>query len=181
MTDSITLTIDQTITLRDGRTVLLRHARPDDAAAVCAIQAQIYEEGVSNTDDTVETVEERTEEFATATSDTLYLVGEYNGEVVGSIELHRSPFRFLRHHALLAINLHRDFRGGGLGSALIRRATDWARHEGLEMIRLDVLDSNPRAKALYERLGFEPYGYFPDFAKHADGTYVGSTLMLLRL
>lgn len=45
-------------------------------------------------------------------------------------------------------------RGQGVGTALIGAICDEARARGYHGVRLDVIDSNPRAKALYERLGF---------------------------
>ena len=45
-------------------------------------------------------------------------------------------------------------RSQGVGSALIAAIEDEARERGYTQLRLDVVDSNWRAKALYERLGF---------------------------
>lgn len=47
-----------------------------------------------------------------------------------------------------------DARGQGIGSALMAAICDEARALGYSAVRLDVVDSNPRARALYERLGF---------------------------
>lgn len=45
-------------------------------------------------------------------------------------------------------------RGKGVGTALIEAISEHAVAIGCHDIRLDVIDSNPRAKALYERMGF---------------------------
>ncbi|MFE6410045.1 GNAT family N-acetyltransferase [Streptomyces sp. NPDC057837] len=45
-------------------------------------------------------------------------------------------------------------RGGGIGSLLLRQVAAVAAENGCRRIRLDVIDTNPRARALYERLGF---------------------------
>lgn len=46
-------------------------------------------------------------------------------------------------------------RGHGIGSLLIEEvASIAAEQEGCRMIRLDVIDTNPRARALYDRRGF---------------------------
>lgn len=52
------------------------------------------------------------------------------------------------------ICVHNDARGQGVGTLLLGAITDRARADGLHSVRLDVIDSNPRARALYERLGF---------------------------
>ncbi|SHK42376.1 Acetyltransferase (GNAT) family protein [Desulfatibacillum alkenivorans DSM 16219] len=46
-------------------------------------------------------------------------------------------------------------RGKGVGSRLLQGVVDYARDRGFSVIKLDVLDTNPRAKALYERSGFK--------------------------
>lgn len=45
-------------------------------------------------------------------------------------------------------------RGQGVGTALLDAIADVARADGLKEVRLDVIDTNPRARALYERRGF---------------------------
>ena len=49
-------------------------------------------------------------------------------------------------------------RGHGVGTALLEAIKTHATHNGLFAVRLDVIDTNPRAKALYLRHGFEPAG-----------------------
>ncbi|CAM5714850.1 GNAT family N-acetyltransferase OS=Streptomyces alboniger OX=132473 GN=CP975_33495 PE=4 SV=1 [Streptomyces alboniger] len=47
-----------------------------------------------------------------------------------------------------------DLRGRGVGGLLIEEVAAVAAERGCRQIRLDVIDTNPRARALYERLGF---------------------------
>ena len=49
-------------------------------------------------------------------------------------------------------------RGLGMGSALLVAIKREAREQQLSSVRLDVIDTNPRAKALYMRKGFEAIG-----------------------
>ncbi len=51
-----------------------------------------------------------------------------------------------------------EARGMGLGTALLSAIKDEALVQGLTSVRLDVIDTNPRARALYERQGFEDIG-----------------------
>lgn len=46
------------------------------------------------------------------------------------------------------------FRSMGLGSRLLEEIKQTARDHGKQRVRLDVIDTNPRAQALYERHGF---------------------------
>lgn len=47
-------------------------------------------------------------------------------------------------------------RGAGIGSRLLKEVAAVADRNGCHRIRLDVIDVNPRARALYERHGFVP-------------------------
>lgn len=49
-------------------------------------------------------------------------------------------------------------RGQGVGTALLDAVLAHAKALGSTEVRLDVIDSNPRARALYERVGFIPCG-----------------------
>ena len=173
--------MEETITLNNGTTVLLRPVRPDDAADLVVIQQQVIEEGISNVGDDLDSVEDRQKELEKFPATNLWVVAEHQGQVVGSLELHRPGAPFLAHHAQLGIELHRDWRGLRLGSAMMSYAITWGKANGLEMIRLGVLDTNPNAKRLYERLGFRTIGHFPDFVKKRDGSYSGDTMMILDL
>jgi ribosomal protein S18 acetylase RimI-like enzyme len=53
------------------------------------------------------------------------------------------------------IAVSKSARGKGVGSILMAEAEAIAHERGLQQLVLDVIDSNPRAQALYERLGYE--------------------------
>lgn len=46
-------------------------------------------------------------------------------------------------------------RSRGVGTALLNAITQEAARQGCQEVQLDVIDTNPRAKALYERVGFK--------------------------
>lgn len=48
-----------------------------------------------------------------------------------------------------------EARGLGIGTRLLAEATAIAREQGKRFVRLDVIDINPRAQALYARLGYQ--------------------------
>jgi ribosomal protein S18 acetylase RimI-like enzyme len=75
----------------------------------------------------------------------------------------------------------RDARGRGIGSRLVEAICTEARHRGYAEVRLDVVDSNWRAKALYERLGFVVAGEERIGAlRHIFGFH-SATIMVKRL
>ena len=56
------------------------------------------------------------------------------------------------------------FRGKGIGSILLDSVAEYAKENHYERILLDVIDTNPRAKKLYESKGYktikqEPFPY----------------------
>jgi ribosomal protein S18 acetylase RimI-like enzyme len=53
------------------------------------------------------------------------------------------------------IAVSREMRGKGAGTKLLKTVFDFAVENGYKSVRLDVIDTNPRAKALYERMGFQ--------------------------
>ncbi|MFF1464010.1 GNAT family N-acetyltransferase [Streptomyces sp. NPDC058330] len=53
-------------------------------------------------------------------------------------------------------------QGRGLGTLLVRAAEQRVRHRGLRRAEPAVEEDNPRARALYERLGYVAYGREPD-------------------
>ncbi len=73
----------------------------------------------------------------------------------------RAPFlmlieRDIKDHCLLmdGIFVAEAARGQGVGSALLRAIKSEATRRDLAEVRLDVINTNPRARALYERQGF---------------------------
>jgi ribosomal protein S18 acetylase RimI-like enzyme len=52
----------------------------------------------------------------------------------------------------------RELQGLGIGTHLISVAESRIRERGLSFAQLDVQDDNPRARALYERLGYREAG-----------------------
>jgi len=59
-----------------------------------------------------------------------------------------------------AIAVKNDFRSKGIGKSLINYFTKYYEDLGYTIVSLDVNDSNIRAKALYESLGFQTKKYY---------------------
>lgn len=56
------------------------------------------------------------------------------------------------------LHVHAEFRSRGVGSAVIRAAEEQSRCGGAQLMEVGVGIDNPRARALYERLGYRPTG-----------------------
>ncbi|MEM9581335.1 MAG: GNAT family N-acetyltransferase, partial [Pseudomonadota bacterium] len=66
--------------------------------------------------------------------------------------------RKLSHGVLLmdGIFVTAEARGKGVGTSLLDAIKEEAATQGCAEVRLDVINTNPRARALYERSGFSP-------------------------
>ena len=64
---------------------------------------------------------------------------------------------------LANLALHRSLRGRGLGGRLLDAVLGEARRLGIEVLHLEVRESNRRARALYEGRGFRLVGRRRDY------------------
>jgi ribosomal protein S18 acetylase RimI-like enzyme len=82
------------------------------------------------------------------------LVAVAGGEVVGSIHVGTSGHGF----GEIGMAIARDWRGRGVGSALMEAAIEWARAQGLHKLSLGVFAHNAAGIALYRKYGFVEEG-----------------------
>ena len=82
------------------------------------------------------------------------LVAVAEAELIGSIHVERSRSGPGEIGMLVA----REWRGQGVGSALLEAAIGWARENQLHKLSLSVFPHNARGIALYRRFGFVAEG-----------------------
>jgi len=93
------------------------------------------------------------------TRNSLFLVALNGEQVIGSLTCRGGSLHSDRHVADLGVYVARDWRGQGVGAALMGRALAWAaEHPVIRRVQLEVLASNDRAQRLYERSGFTREG-----------------------
>lgn len=92
-----------------------------------------------------------------------FLVAEYNGKVIGYVMAYLRPD--LEGH-VMSIAVDPDYRGRGIGSALLSEVIERLAARGAKWIGLEVRVSNENAIKLYERFGFKKIkrviGYYSD-------------------
>jgi len=87
-----------------------------------------------------------------------HVVAVSNGKIIGWCDitsLHRPVFE---HSGSLGIGVLANYRGQGIGEALIRAALEKAKLKKLTRIELTVREKNKAAIALYEKIGFVAEG-----------------------
>ncbi len=93
------------------------------------------------------------------------LVALADGALVGEIRVDPSWMGFGEIGMMVAA----DWRGRGVGSALVAAAIGWARARGLHKLALSVFPHNDAAIALYRRFGFVEEGRLVRHVRRADG------------
>lgn len=93
--------------------------------------------------------------FKTSFSILVRNLGLIRGIYAGLVMLlFRRPYK--KHELLLdGICVDKNIRGKGIGSALLNYIIHFASKNQYKTIRLDVVDTNPRALQLYEKIGFQ--------------------------
>lgn len=86
-------------------------------------------------------------------------------EVVGSVHVEPSRHGF----GELGMAVAREWRGRGVGSALLAAAIEWAGERGLHKLSLGVFAHNAAAIALYRKFGFVEEGRRVKHYRRASG------------
>jgi putative acetyltransferase len=105
------------------------------------------------------------------------LVAVVDGEVVGVIGLHTSSRPRVNHRGEIGMMVRDDWRGKGVGAALMRAVIDLA-DKWLNLIRIEltVFTDNESAIALYRKFGFDVEGTLRKYA-FCDGKFMDAYAM----
>lgn len=172
--------------LKNGFSVIIREAKSEDAERVIHyVQGFVYaapyvpvSEGEFNPTIAEEMrflqqYEER--------ENSLFLVAESAGKIIGNIFLEGNQRRIMSHTAMIGIGMLASWEGCGLGFALMDEAIKWAREKSdLEMLWLQVYAENEPGIQLYRKCGFVEYGRLPGMFKQ-NGRYHDEVSMYLSL
>ena len=154
---------------------LVRPAQPADARAMAEIFAAVAQERDGIASEPPVDVGERAALFA-RTADASF-VAVADGQVVGMLHVERSRHGF----GDLGMLVVRDWRGQGVGTALVEAAIGWARGHGLHKLCLEVFGHNAPAIALYRKCGFAEEGRRVKQYRRASGELWDSIVMGLLL
>ncbi len=154
------LAIERDIALRDGRSVHIRRATPDDAATILAYLSRVGGETPNLTFGTEGpgfTVDEEREYLAgvARADNSLAIVATVDGELVGGLTFDGGRRPRLRHAGEFGISVAQAYAGLGIGRAMMECMIAWAKATGVvRKINLKVRVDNVAAIRLYERMGW---------------------------
>jgi RimJ/RimL family protein N-acetyltransferase len=130
--------------------IQIRPARDEDRLPLALVFAAVAEErdGIGT--------EPPVDVEARAASWTLdgTIVATADGQVIGSIHVQTTGHGF----GEIGMAIAREWRGRGVGSALMAAAIDWGRDRGLHKLSLGVFAHNAAGLALYRKFGFVEEG-----------------------
>ena len=178
---------NKTITLKDGRTVLLRSTNGGDAEAMLHFLKQTSAETeflLRYPDEWTMTVEQEAAFLETGqdSPSDIKIAAFASGKIVGNISIDSMGTNFkICHRASLGIAVIKDYWNCGLGTVLIREAIRSLQNSPITQIELGVFSNNLSAIHLYEKLGFHHMGVIPHAFHLKDGTYCDEAQMYYTL
>ena len=166
---------EKKITLKNGKKAILRSPRKEDAEKLL----ESIKTACGETDFLIRYPEEWTisvekeEEWIKnnlASPDSLILCCSVDGEIAGNCDIaFRSGIK-MRHRAVVGIAIRKDYWDLGIGSAMFEELIAAAKDRGVEILELEFIEGNDRARHLYEKFGFSIVGERPNAFKLKDGT-----------
>ncbi len=150
--------------LKDGSTLAIREATPDDAAAILEFVHAISRESefLSMGPGDFELSEAEEVQFLQVyqqTDNHVYLTAWVGETLAGTIMFAGGSRPRVRHTGELGISVRKAFWSLGVGGHLLDALIDWARQSGIiTKVNLRVRPDNDRAIHLYERKGFRREG-----------------------
>ena len=172
-------------------TLLIRKARPTDFDDIVETWSSFFPEAEADPSFGLSlyrespSMEEEQKWFAATLQaikdgNLVMVVAEVDGHVVGWCDVRRvAPKTPNDHRGSLGVCVRKDFRGRGIGRALLAAAMEECRKK-FESLELTVLTNNEVAIRLYTEFGFKTYGIRPS-AIRRGGRYFDERLMYVDL
>lgn len=158
---------EQKITLKDGKTAILRNGDRADGEAACENFNLTHAETdflLSYPDENSMTAADEGAFLAekTASENEIEILAIVDGKCVGMAGIEAVGAKYkLCHRAEFGIAIEKSYWGLGLGKALTEACIACAKQAGYMQLELNVAAENEGALALYRKTGFVEYGRNP--------------------
>ena len=167
---------EKKITLKNSQTALLKSPCIEDAEKML----NYIKKACAETDYLLRYPEEwnisleQEEEWVNrlrSSPDTLAITCYVDGEVAGNCEISFKGGMKTSHRATIAIAILRDYWNLGIGSAMFEELIAAAKERGTEIMELEFIEGNERARHLYEKFEFRVVSEKPNAFKLKDGSF----------
>ena len=171
--------------LKDGRRIIVRQAQLADSEGFLRYGQEVFKDDryfLTTQEEakewwSIEKTTERIKGYVDQKGKVL-LVAVVNGMIVGQIQVECGAKRRTRHVGQIGMSILDEYRGIGVGTALMESIIAWAKEDGIiEKLALSVFATNKGAIGLYEKMGFEEEGREIRRIRLAKRKYVDTVLM----
>lgn len=177
----------KTVTLKDGRTCIVRNGTEEDAEGVLAnfIATHGQTEFLTTYPDETPITLDQERAYLKGREESerdVALVAEVGGVITGTAGV--DGFRAAdktKHRAHFGISIDKAWWGIGIGRALTEACIECAKTMSYLQLELEVVAENERAAALYQSVGFVEYGRNPKSFRTREGRWQENVLMRLEL
>lgn len=173
---------EKRIILKNGKTAVLSTPNVEDAEKMlnhikqsCAeteYLSRYPEEYTIGVDQEVEWIN-RLRTSPNALTITCYV----DGQVAGNCEINFKSGIKISHRASIGISIAKKYWNLGIGTAMFEEMIMLAQQRDIEIVELEFIEGNERAKHLYEKFGFQIVAEKPNAFKLKDGTYLKEFFM----
>lgn len=172
--------------LKNGEHILLRQPTDSDASQLIYYLTRVSSETdflLRSPSECNLTVQEEVMYIRRSNRDKylLFVVCEYQDQIVGTFSLRFNTMLKTRHRAEVGIAITQNAWGLGIGTIMFEEMIKIAREHGVEQLELDFIDGNKRAESLYTKMGFQQVARKPNAIKQIDGKLVDEIFMIKQL
>ena len=112
-----------------------------------------------------------------SSNDNMGIACYVDGDLAGHCDIRYKTNMKDGHRAVLGIALLKEYWNLGIGSAMFSELIAEAEKYDIEILELQFVEGNDRAKHLYEKFGFTIVAELPNAFKLRDGTYLSEIFM----
>lgn len=147
--------------------IKIRDANGEDLASICEIFNQVIESGNVIYQDKLFTHEEMIPWYQNKKAKGYpVIVAEHNNHVIGfgACDVFRTRECYST-TSELAVHLHKNFRGKGIGTQIIKELEKKSKQQGIHVMVACIDSGNEGSVRLHERLGFRVVGTMREVAR----------------
>lgn len=168
---------EREVTLKHGKTIVLRSPVAMDVYAVLEHLKRIFREHYKNFNRPVDFWETLPAEKEVKHiedilfSDRSFMMAAFDGEeIIGLVGITHNNAPFQKFSAALGMGIETQYQNSGLGTQMLNVCFEEAKKAGLHSLQLEVRTFNQAAIALYEKVGFRRVGEMKEVA-FIDGNF----------